>query len=670
MGETNYRLVFKGKLTPGSDPGAVKQHLAALFKNGPEQIEKLFYGKPVVVKKDLDLAEAKKYKQAFDSSGAISVIQEIRLAEDAAAAAPVQDPEQAIEPQPAPQPRPPEPKPKPPAPPVPAELIPAPAAEAVTCPRCGHAQQGGAECESCGVIFNKWQAHEQMQRQADAKAGAARSIVREHVSLLGHNFAYIAPDIPAEKLSAATASYAELQGMEQPLVLIDCTATGNAKNGLLITDERLYGKNMAQPSKELDLDEIDNVEFKTSALNTLIINGDGFVDLPAEVDMQDLSDMLLRLSGQHRGVAAVEKGPVVEGRSEVFDGYVREIKQMIDDGGWKAARENLKTLLLDHSDDWELYILLARTHLEAGKKKGDMKSALASVRKAIELGASSTIDVATVVAEVLGRNGEAEEGVGWLERAYESLLSRSKREKLEKQIEEYREEHKLGKTWQFFGAHDNVIFETDDIEVIRDKLVAGELPADAGCRRNRVGKPSPIAKSLARKEGRIELLYKPIGYHVKTGGMVVGGILATAAVLLIIGAAFFGAFDAFTDFFKEAGIDWDAMNIWAKIAFVVLLLLTAVMVFTLNFPGLLLLYIIGGTIAAILTQGAFSFEELWGFMMISVLGIPLFIIAAGITLAIVGFIGFGVGYIIGMPIGWIIALVRLSTLPKLPRAAG
>ena len=103
MGETNYRLVFKGKLTPGSDPGAVKQHLAALFKNGPEQIEKLFYGKPVVVKKDLDLAEAKKYKQAFDSSGAISVIQEIRLAEDAAAAAPVQDPEQAIEPQPAPQ---------------------------------------------------------------------------------------------------------------------------------------------------------------------------------------------------------------------------------------------------------------------------------------------------------------------------------------------------------------------------------------------------------------------------------------------------------------------------------------------------------------------------------------------------------------------------------------
>jgi hypothetical protein len=681
MGETRFRLIFKGEVSSDQDPAEVRKRLVTLFKTNPAQIEQLFCGKTVVVKKEIDGATAEKYRRAFECCGAVAYVQEMQAPPNTARPSIQTASPPKVVSFPTPQPRPSavlERKTVTTTPPPPAKSSAVPtqsqpsvtaAVSLVTCPKCGHKQEGDGECARCGVIISKFQEREQQRREIHAKSTEILNTIQEHIPLLEHDFVHIAPDIPADKLAAATSSIAKLRSDERPLLLIDSTVTGNARNGLLITSEYLYGRDMGFKAREIALGEIKTAQFKTGPLNTLIINDDDFVSLPTKVDMEDLAAMLLELAALRHTSEAVEAGePAIE-RPEVVNRYIAEIKEMLDEGAWDSARDNLEALLHNHSDDWEIRILLARAYFRDGKKKSDPKAAFKHLRRAIELGAPARQGIAEAAASILAANKAAEEGVVWLERAFDTLRSSKEREKFEKKIAEFRTENKLGENWQFFGARDELMLETDDIEEIRDKLVSGELPADAKCRRNRVGKPEPVSESLAGRESRIELLYRPIRYHVKNFGMVFGVIFSIITIIAMIVAVFVGAGDAFTDFFKEVGIDWDGMSIWAKLAFVALLVLTAFMAFTLNLPGLIVLYIVGGAVAAALTQGKFSFQELGGFMLAMVIGFPIFIIVSILALGIVAVVGFVFGYVIGAPIGWLVGVIRLPSLPKLPKTA-
>lgn len=66
-----YQVVFEGKLTGELPPDEVKRNLSALFKMKAEQVDALFSGKPVVIKRDIDQATALKYQAAFKKAGAI-----------------------------------------------------------------------------------------------------------------------------------------------------------------------------------------------------------------------------------------------------------------------------------------------------------------------------------------------------------------------------------------------------------------------------------------------------------------------------------------------------------------------------------------------------------------------------------------------------------------------
>ncbi len=70
MDDERYDLVFKGELVPGAELAQVKQNLQQLFKIDEAQVEKLFAGTAIVLKKNLDVEAANKYRVALKRAGA------------------------------------------------------------------------------------------------------------------------------------------------------------------------------------------------------------------------------------------------------------------------------------------------------------------------------------------------------------------------------------------------------------------------------------------------------------------------------------------------------------------------------------------------------------------------------------------------------------------------
>lgn len=74
MDTKNYQVIFEGQITGEKDLADVKRQLAALFKMNNTQVESLFNGKPVVIKRDVDTQTAQKYAAAFKKAGAVCKI--------------------------------------------------------------------------------------------------------------------------------------------------------------------------------------------------------------------------------------------------------------------------------------------------------------------------------------------------------------------------------------------------------------------------------------------------------------------------------------------------------------------------------------------------------------------------------------------------------------------
>lgn len=81
MSERQYNIIFRGDIVFGCQLSDVKLRLQQLFKTDEAKINALFTGKPVALKRHLDLAGAEKYRAALLSAGAQVVIV---AAEDAA----------------------------------------------------------------------------------------------------------------------------------------------------------------------------------------------------------------------------------------------------------------------------------------------------------------------------------------------------------------------------------------------------------------------------------------------------------------------------------------------------------------------------------------------------------------------------------------------------------
>ncbi len=136
MTDVRYKIVFDGELMPGASTDTVKDNLARLFKSDRSKIDSLFGGRPVALKRDLDSVEADKYLAALQQAGA-----RVRKEQDLAAALSL------VETQDEPDPD---------------------ALGRMTCPKCGHEQTASSQCESCGIVIEKY-----LARQAQLAESAA-----------------------------------------------------------------------------------------------------------------------------------------------------------------------------------------------------------------------------------------------------------------------------------------------------------------------------------------------------------------------------------------------------------------------------------------------------------------------------------------------------------------
>jgi hypothetical protein len=66
-----FDVYFSGVILKGSDPAEVKRKIGAVFKLQGEKLDRLFSGKPIPIKKGIDMERAIKFRVTFRDAGAL-----------------------------------------------------------------------------------------------------------------------------------------------------------------------------------------------------------------------------------------------------------------------------------------------------------------------------------------------------------------------------------------------------------------------------------------------------------------------------------------------------------------------------------------------------------------------------------------------------------------------
>ncbi len=66
-----FDIYFLGEMLPDADPDVVKRRVAKLFKVSEDAVDRLFSGKPLRVKQNVDTDAASRYRAAFRDAGAL-----------------------------------------------------------------------------------------------------------------------------------------------------------------------------------------------------------------------------------------------------------------------------------------------------------------------------------------------------------------------------------------------------------------------------------------------------------------------------------------------------------------------------------------------------------------------------------------------------------------------
>jgi hypothetical protein len=154
-----YKLILDRKIKDGAQLNHVKKQLVELFKTDVARIDALFVNAPVVIKRGLKQAEALKYKQAIEQTGA-----RCRVEQEETQPTELSKPEKnALSPSPNPSPQ---------GRGISASLPSSTPKKLIACPKCGFEQEAGrTECLRCGIIFAKFQAAVETDARSPIRQG-------------------------------------------------------------------------------------------------------------------------------------------------------------------------------------------------------------------------------------------------------------------------------------------------------------------------------------------------------------------------------------------------------------------------------------------------------------------------------------------------------------------
>jgi len=71
MPEERFDIIFAGELIEGQEPATARERVRRMFKASDAQLARLFSGKPVAIKKGVDMEAAGKYRLAFRQAGVL-----------------------------------------------------------------------------------------------------------------------------------------------------------------------------------------------------------------------------------------------------------------------------------------------------------------------------------------------------------------------------------------------------------------------------------------------------------------------------------------------------------------------------------------------------------------------------------------------------------------------
>jgi hypothetical protein len=136
-----YNIVFYGKINLGWNIEVVKKNLSRLVKKDRQNIDSLFSGKPIVLKKKIALQTADRFKTFFEKTGALCEIQEVYEKTDLNHLTMEEHTSDKT-------------------------VIEKPPEQLIICPQCGFQQLPSQECRQCAIIFSKFFEKDKAEEQA------------------------------------------------------------------------------------------------------------------------------------------------------------------------------------------------------------------------------------------------------------------------------------------------------------------------------------------------------------------------------------------------------------------------------------------------------------------------------------------------------------------------
>lgn len=197
-------------------------------------------------------------------------------------------------------------------------------------------------------------------------------------------------------------------------------------------------------------------------------------------------------------VVSSARPDAVEGTSAMTPELL-SLERMVRKGEYADAERLLNIHALQHPEHYAANRILAQIYLDAPPPLGNLPLAISQIRSAYAKGGAEDPSVIHLLAEILGRNKEAAQGLRFLERLYGATQDPAARQALADRIHTYRDTFGLGHVWQFSDEYGEVVFETEERAEAEKAVAKAVLPANAKCRTDSVGEWQPVERVLGLK---------------------------------------------------------------------------------------------------------------------------------------------------------------------------